>query len=92
MDDGIEQNPAYGTARTLDLQGNTNPKLSRDGLKDNGGPTRTIALQKSSPALNAIPSDTNECGTTVKTDQRGVERPQGTGCDIGAYEMKVRLR
>jgi hypothetical protein len=24
------------------------------------------------------------CGTTVKTDQRGVHRPQGSGCDIAA--------
>jgi len=24
----------------------------------------------------------------VKTDQRGVHRPQGPKCDIGAYELK----
>lgn len=52
-------------------------------LLDNGGPTRTQALVPGSPAVDAAwncpPPD---------TDQRGVERPQGIGCDIGAYELK----
>jgi hypothetical protein len=49
-------------------------------LANNGGTTLTHALQLNSPAV-----DTGaDCGTT---DQRGVTRPQGTGCDIGAYEM-----
>ncbi|HET9669551.1 MAG TPA: choice-of-anchor Q domain-containing protein [Casimicrobiaceae bacterium] len=53
-----------------------------DGLKDNGGPTKTIALKFSSAAVDAIaPSD---CKTGF--DQRGVSRPQGTNCDIGAFE------
>ena len=39
-----------------------------------------------SPLIDAIPAGANGCGTTIKTDQRGVHRPQGTGCDIGAYE------
>jgi len=26
---------------------------------------------------------------TFITDQRGVSRPQGDGCDIGAYEYQV---
>jgi hypothetical protein len=25
------------------------------------------------------------------TDQRGVIRPQGPGCDIGAFELELRL-
>jgi hypothetical protein len=41
-----------------------------------------------SPALNAIPKATNGCGTEIKTDQRGVKRPQGNKCDIGAFEKK----
>jgi len=31
--------------------------------------------------------DTNGCGTTITTDQRGVTRPQGSACDSGAMEV-----
>ena len=50
-------------------------------LADNGGPTRTIALLRDSPAIDAA----TNC--TVVTDQRYVARPQGLACDIGAYEF-----
>ncbi len=53
-------------------------------LRSNGGPTRTIALLAGSPALNAIPK--GEC--PFARDQRGVRRPQGPRCDIGAYERR----
>ncbi len=36
---------------------NLNPRPDPDGLKDNGGPTETIALEPGSPALDAIPLD-----------------------------------
>lgn len=68
----------------------TNPKLDTDGLKYNGGPTETIALQTTSPAVNFIPKGTNGCGTTTKIDQRGVHRPQGKRCDAGAFEQMLR--
>ncbi len=57
----------------------TDPKLGT--LADNGGPTRTMALLFGSPAFDA--GDNTSCRAT---DQRGVTRPQGAGCDIGAYE------
>ena len=66
----------------------TNPLLDPNGLQNNGGPTQTIALQKGSPALDYIPKGQNGCNTTIKTDQRGVKRPQGKACDVGAYELK----
>jgi hypothetical protein len=66
---------------------NTNPLLDPAGLKNNGGPTQTIAPQTGSPATDAIPAGTNGCGTTLTGDQRGVSRPQGSGCDIGAVEL-----
>jgi CSLREA domain-containing protein len=72
----------------------TNPKLAAS-LANNGGPTRTIALLKGSPALNAIPKGKSRCAPNpnpVRTDQRGVKRPQGTACDIGAYEKVVVRR
>ncbi len=51
-------------------------------LADNGGFTFTHALLESSPAIDAIPI--KSC--IVAEDQRGVIRPQGSGCDIGAFE------
>jgi CSLREA domain-containing protein len=71
-----------------DQTGVSDPKLG--ALADNGGPTKTIALQPggetqpASPAIDAIP-DTNDtpsgptpgCDDTgITTDQRGVQRPQ----------------
>jgi hypothetical protein len=53
-----------------------------DSLADNGGPTLTHALLTGSPAIDA--ADDAVCPAT---DQRGVARPQGAGCDVGAYEL-----
>jgi len=50
-------------------------------LANNGGPTLTHALSPGSPAIDA--ADDAVCPAT---DQRGVTRPQGAHCDIGAYE------
>jgi len=62
--------------------------LDPAGLQNNGGPTQTIGLLPTSPAVNAIPLSacTDASGNPVTTDQRGVPRPQGSGCDIGAFE------
>jgi hypothetical protein len=59
-------------------------------LKDNGGPTRTHLPESSSPAIGAgNPGGcTDADGAILATDQRGVTRPQGTSCDIGAVEFK----
>jgi hypothetical protein len=70
---------------TGDLQ-NTNPMLNPLALNPPGS-TQTQALQIGSPAIDHIPPGVNGCGTTISTDQRGVSRPQGSGCDIGAYEF-----
>jgi CSLREA domain-containing protein len=51
-------------------------------LTDNGGPTKTMALLPGSTAVDQVAAP---CGTTP--DQRGVARPQGAGCDAGAYEL-----
>jgi CSLREA domain-containing protein len=61
-----------------------NPELGR--LKDNGGPTATMAIGASSAAIDAIPTRNGGC---PETDQRGVRRPQGRACDIGAYEYAI---
>jgi len=51
-------------------------------LANNGGFTQTHALLTGSPAINK--------GTNTgcpATDQRGITRPQGAHCDIGAFEF-----
>jgi hypothetical protein len=58
-------------------------------LAQNGGPTLTMALMPASPAFDAgnpaVPgSGGNACAST---DQRGVTRPKGLYCDIGAFEF-----
>jgi Ca2+-binding RTX toxin-like protein len=68
------------TAQTGD-QLDVDPLLAP--LADNGGINGfTHKLLVNSPALNAASGP--PCLQTV--DQRGVARPQGTGCDIGAFE------
>jgi hypothetical protein len=75
------------------------PKLELDGsnqplLKDNGGPTPTIALLCGSPAI-----DKGKNFTSATTDQRGAGFPRifdnstanaSDGTDIGAFELQTR--
>lgn len=67
----------------------SNPEL--DVLQNYGGPTPTNALLPSSPAINAgDPAGcTDEAGTPLLSDQRGVTR-MGR-CDIGAYEAGLTV-
>jgi hypothetical protein len=57
---------------------------SLQALGDNGGPTQTQALGTGSPAINAAVG----C-PPPSTDQRGISRPQGSACDIGAFECQA---
>ena len=59
-----------------------NPMLA--SLADNGGSTQTHALQTGSFAIDAG----SGCPST---DQRGVTRPLGAGCDIGSFEKSSIL-
>jgi len=51
-------------------------------LGNNGGATPNMPLLVGSPAINA-----GTLADCPATDQRGVTRPQGTACDIGAFEF-----
>jgi hypothetical protein len=68
--------------------------LDPTGLKNNGGPTQTIALLSGSPAIDAIPvadcTDLASPPNPLITDQRLFPRPDATeaNCDIGAYEVQ----
>ncbi len=48
------------------------------------GSTPTMALLEGSPAIDSV-----ECLTEVTEDQRGITRPTGSACDIGAFEFAV---
>ena len=81
----IDTGTSCGFSATNHSLPNTQPQL--DALASNGGSTQTMALPVGSPAIDAIPTSTPGC--TGSTDQRGIARPQGNGCDIGAYELVV---
>lgn len=60
-------------------------------LKDVGGDILMHPLTDSSLALNAgstLPTGNSDPTACLTTDQRGIPRPQGTRCDIGAYEAE----
>ena len=58
------------------------PSILLGALGDYGGSTQTFALLPGSAAIDATSSD------CPATDQRGVSRPQGAHCDIGAFESQ----
>ncbi len=58
-------------------------------LQFNTGLTPTMAIPQTSPAFNAADSGVDSGGTSLLSDQRGVDRPQAGGFDIGAYELCV---
>jgi hypothetical protein len=77
-------------------QVNTNPLLGP--LRNNGGPTSTMAICTNSPAYNHGSSDIyvpvplptellgEEPSPMPAVDQRGVSRPKGGAWDVGAFE------
>lgn len=84
IDDGTTC--AWGS--TNGSRSNTNPLLGL--LQDNGGSTQTIGLLSGSPAIDGVIFNIpNGC---PPIDQRGVARPIGLRCDIGAYESDYLLK
>jgi hypothetical protein len=76
----------YDAGGNLDTDGTcvgtTSPDPLLGPLRNNGGPTQTMAISMASPAFGG--------GVTAgcpATDQRGVLRPQFLACDIGAFEF-----
>jgi len=95
--DGSKTNAeAFAGAISILTPGPTDITATKDGtnptalgsildvtLRDNGGPTETLALVQESPAIDTGRPD---C-PPPETDQRGVPRPLGMACDIGAFEF-----
>ncbi|MBV9311405.1 MAG: CSLREA domain-containing protein, partial [Solirubrobacterales bacterium] len=75
----IENGTSCGFAGTGDL--NADPKLAPTA--NNGGPGPTRRLLPGSPAIDHVPTSAG----CPATDERGVGRPQGAACDVGAYEV-----
>jgi len=76
------------TLASSDLTGIAHSGL--EPLADNGGFTKTVALKKRSKAVDKGSGKRPGSGegACAKRDQRGVKRPRGPRCDIGAYERK----
>lgn len=84
----IDDGTSCGWGSTKGSKSSTNPLLGP--LADNGGPTQTMALLSGSPAVDGVTSNVpNGCPAT---DQRGVSRPIGLRCDIGAFESSYLLK
>jgi hypothetical protein len=60
--------------------------LGLRALADSGGLTQTHLPLVGSPLVDAIPFPTSGSCEAGSTDQRGVARPVGPACDIGAVE------
>lgn len=73
-----------GLRHATDKQGG-DPRLA--ALAANGGPTETRLPLAGSPLLDRVPLGKAECGSPLFPDQRGVARPRGAACDIGAAEL-----
>jgi len=56
-------------------------------LQDNGGENATHALLAGSAAIDTGATCPDKIGAALSADQRGVARPQGVACDIGAFEL-----
>ena len=94
LEDDPGPSPSCSFTQATDIAGQ-NPLLDPAGLADNGGPTRTIALQAGSPAIDKGNS------FSATTDQRDTGFPRisdspiipnasgGDGADIGAFERDV---
>ncbi|MDH5679290.1 MAG: right-handed parallel beta-helix repeat-containing protein, partial [Nitrospinota bacterium] len=62
------------------------PQINLGPLANNGGSTMTHALLPGSLAIDAAID-----GSCITPDQRGITRPQGIACDIGAFEAEQFL-
>ncbi|MGA7415532.1 MAG: fibronectin type III domain-containing protein, partial [Bryobacteraceae bacterium] len=78
LGNNIDQDGACGLSASGD-QTKVDPKLT--SIAENGGPIPTQALLHGSAAI-----DGGNDAACPATDARGTTRPQGTHCDVGAFE------
>ena len=77
----------FGNTDEGDRQNAGSPGVG--ALAANGGPTQTMLPQTGSPLIDAVPIAQCQLdgASGITRDQRGVTRPQGSGCDIGSVEV-----
>ncbi len=70
----------------------SDPQLGAVSLADNGGLTQTLMPPPASPAIGAGNNlgCTDAFGAALTSDQRGVKRPIGARCDLGAIEVEPK--
>jgi hypothetical protein len=92
LEDGSGPTDCGFSAANHDQFAATPSQLGLGGLGNHGGPTQTMALAPGSLALGhanlVVCTNTTGPNPVNGVDQRGVHRPQGTGCDIGAFELQ----
>lgn len=70
----------------IGTDGPLDPQLG--GLRNNGGKTSTHLPLEGSPLVDLVPEASCLINDHLLPDQRGVIRPVGTHCDIGAVEVE----
>jgi hypothetical protein len=78
-----------GTCLASGGPGNFTANANLAPLADNGGPVPTHAVNPGSPLIDsgnpAAPGSSGDACAAI--DARGVARPQGPTCDVGAFEL-----
>ncbi len=85
---GAQASPCHGCASNT-LPAYADPLLGP--LADNGGPTRTHAPALDSAAIDRGDDVACSAAPVAGLDQRGVVRPHGAHCDLGAVESNERV-
>jgi CSLREA domain-containing protein len=80
----LDSGTSCGFAKATDLT-RADPLLGP--LARSGGPTMTQTLGQGSPAIGHAGTRATGCPAT---DQRGLSRPWGRGCDVGSVEVRHR--
>lgn len=80
---GVGWNTGLGT----DAGGNPDANPQLGALAGNGGTTQTLLPGAGSSAIDAGNDSVCTAAPVNGLDQRGVTRPQGARCDIGAVEV-----
>ena len=91
VNDGGHNLVEDGSCVTVGSNGNISGDPMLGPLADNGGPTQTHALLAGSPALDAGDNAICAADPVNNLDQRGLARPQGAVCDIGAFEQEKSI-